>query len=247
MKRRIGLIDGDVDIYQAAAACEMALFNDESEDASFVVTPDAAKRKLTEGITEVVKKLKLDDVIVCLSDPGANWRKQILPTYKGNRSERKPYLIPELRKYVISTYTTKEGPGLEGDDVMGIIATGNRGGKYVICSIDKDMKTIPGWLYNYKDDKPVKITREEADYNHMYQTLVGDVTDGYKGCPGVGDKGATKLLEGWGSRAMWGLIASMYESKGLTEADALVQAQVARICRAEDYNEHNSEVSPWTP
>ena len=33
-----------------------------------------------------------------------------------------------------------------------------------------------------------EISEEEADYNHMLQTLAGDYTDGIPGCPSVGKK-----------------------------------------------------------
>jgi len=80
--------------------------------------------------------------------------------------------------------------------VMGILATkpGNRE-KYpslIVISQDKDMKTLPATVWNGKD--LVTYTEAEADYWHMYQTLVGDAADGYKGCPKVGPVKAEKLL-----------------------------------------------------
>ena len=67
----------------------------------------------------------------------------------------------------------------------------------------------------------------------MYQTLTGDSTDGYSGCPSVGDKTARKIL---GDNPTWGDVISAYEKRGLTEQDAMVQARVARILRFKDYD-----------
>ncbi len=74
---------------------------------------------------------------------------------------------------------------------MGILSTHPTKiqGKKIIVSEDKDMRTIPGWLYNpgpNKDIEPKYINEFEADRYHLYQTITGDSTDGYKGCPGAG-------------------------------------------------------------
>ena len=91
----------------------------------------------------------------------------------------------------------------------------------------------------------------------MMQTLMGDSTDGYKGCPNIGPAKARKLLDEPGTfslEGMWDIVVGTYErasikgeSLGLGEADALVQAQVARICRSNNYNFDTKEVLPWLP
>ena len=80
----------------------------------------------------------------------------------------------------------------------------------------------------------------------MFQTLVGDATDGYSGCPTIGPVAATKLLGFCSDQtAMWDLVTSTYRKKGLGEEEALIQARVARILRFEDYKKE--EVLLWTP
>ena len=80
---------------------------------------------------------------------------------------------------------------LEADDSLGIYATANPGN--VIVSPDKDMRQIPGKLYDLKD--VTTITPEAGHQWHFIQTLAGDQTDGYAGVPGYGVKTATKLFE----------------------------------------------------
>ena len=72
----------------------------------------------------------------------------------------------------------------------------------------------------------------------MMQCLIGDSSDNYTGCPGVGKVGAEKLLKDYRHDpvAMWGIVVQRYEKAGLSEDEALIQAQVSRICRASDYN-----------
>ena len=77
---------------------------------------------------------------------------------------------------------------------------------------------------------------------HLYQTLVGDSTDNYKGCPGIGPKKASAMLD---IDPSWDTVAGAFQKAGLTEAEALVQAQVAKILRHEDYNFDLEEVILW--
>ena len=43
-----------------------------------------------------------------------------------------------------------------------------------------------------KDTQVTNISQWEADYNHMMQTLTGDQTDGYAGCPNHWTQNCTK-------------------------------------------------------
>lgn len=243
------LIDADIIAYQFAAKAQRTYEFGVAVDDLAEVTP-----KLDEWLADIKARLKADALIICLSSPSSEgWRKDILPSYKENRVDVvKPELLGALKDYLESSYPSYRKPRLEADDVMGILSTHPTliKGKKIIVSEDKDMKTIPGWLFNpAKDTKPRKVSETEADYWHMYQTLVGDSTDGYKGCPSVGPVKATKTLL-WAENdrvPVWPLIVELFESRGLTEADALVQAQVARICRYTDYDFKLKKVIPWKP
>ena len=77
---------------------------------------------------------------------------------------------------------------------MGIYATFEPGN--IIVSPDKDMRQIPGKLYNL--DETVEVTEEEGMRWHLIQTLAGDQTDGYGGVPGIGVKRAIDFArQGW--------------------------------------------------
>ena len=47
--------------------------------------------------------------------------------------------------------------------------------------------------------------------------------------------------------ALWAVVLAAYEKAGLTEADALAQARVARILRASDYDFKQKKVKLWNP
>jgi DNA polymerase-1 len=166
---------------------------------------------------------------------------------------------------------------------MGIIATDpTRTDERIIVSADKDMQTIPGKLYRPQDqygDKPriQEISLEEADRFHLWQTIVGDATDGYPGLPGAGPVEAEKLLSGhaWASYVRqrsrgprkgepvvewkleealeytgwvygaWQRLLSGYHRRGLTEADAIKQARLARILRYDEWDGRSPKL--WNP
>ncbi len=60
----------------------------------------------------------------------------------------------------------------------------------------------------------------------------------------IGPKTASRLLD---EAANWDTVVNAYEKAGLTEEDALVQARVARILRASDYDQSTQEPILWTP
>lgn len=239
MKRTL-LIDGDIIVYRYASTVEQEV--DWGDDVwSLWSDAKEAKQLILQYLEHLVEMTAADDFIFCFSDKD-NFRKTILPTYKSNRKgKRKPVCYKGVKSWIESKYESITMPNLEGDDVMGILATSGEYEETVIVSEDKDMKTIPGLLW--RNAELEDISEEDADYFHLYQTLVGDPTDGYSGLKGVGDKKATALLE----TPTWETVVTAYEKAGHTEEDALVQARVARILRASDYNAKKQEPILWTP
>lgn len=242
------LIDADIFCFQAASAVETEI---NWGDDLWTLHSDVgrAKAKILRDLDKVAETIGGHcEFIICLTD-AENFRKDVLPSYKANRvNKRKPLALGELKQWLSEHYESFALPRLEADDCMGILATRAEykpGTKKIIVSEDKDMQTIPCFLFNPAKDKEVRtISEEEADYFHRKQTLMGDATDGYKGCPGVGEVGATRLLQ---FDTSWENIVKAFVKKGLTEEDALVQARVARICRASDYNFKDKEVKLWMP
>ena len=124
---------------------------------------------------------------------------------------------------------------------MGIYATFEPGN--IIVSPDKDMRQIPGKLYNL--DETIEVTEEEGMRWHLVQTLAGDQTDGYGGVPGIGVKRAIALLEKDGYT--WDTVVKTFESKELDEETALMNARLAKILQHTDYDAVNERVIPWLP
>lgn len=265
------LLDADIIAYKLSATAQRSYKFPGLESPAVAADEfETLPARIDAEVAALVSKTKAAHVIVCLSCPTAeNWRMAVLPSYKGNRSyEGRPEHLQAVKDYMEKTYPSYRRDTLEADDIMGILSTMNGlpgnflkehphfdpKARKVIVSEDKDMKTIPGWLFNpAKDKAPWLVSPEEADWWHLYQTLVGDTTDGYKGCPGLGPKKAEALLGLPEARKYihmheaWPRVVEAFQAKGLTEEDALIQARVARICRASDYDFKKKEVILWTP
>tara|TARA_B110000902_G_scaffold204781_1_gene233015 strand:+ start:45 stop:344 length:300 start_codon:yes stop_codon:yes gene_type:complete len=82
----------------------------------------------------------------------------------------------------------------------------------------------------------------------MIQTLMGDKTDGYSGAVGIGPKKAEAALGDCGNVAqMWKAVVALYDKKGQTEEEAILNCRMARILRVEDYDTENHRVKLWGP
>jgi 5'-3' exonuclease len=252
VSRKLLLIDGDQFVFTAAVAIEREIRWD-TDNHVLYSNPELAWVNFEGMIKRVFERFDTDDHALTFSS-STNFRYDVDPTYKANRKgARKPMCFAAVRELADTHYNSISMEGLEADDVMGILATKPGSAQRIIVSQDKDMKTIPGTLWDGKD--VLQITEAEADYNHLYQTLIGDATDGVKGCPGVGPVKAAALLKrpvgdlgyekNYGD--MWAIVVKAYEKANLTGADALQQARLLRILRWSDWDGENKRPILWTP
>lgn len=197
------LIDGDVVAFTAASAAQYV-----HEDEFGFFTP-FANRKVGEAILDNMM-IGLEQLFDCthmrvaLTDPADNFRKQIYPAYKAFRKEvARPLLLDALKQYLRDKWGAFHWDSLEADDVLGILNTEPQDypGKRILVGKDKDFKTVPGFYHRLGDltpgGKPIvaEITEAQAQRFHLYQTLLGDATDGYPGCPGIGKVRAEQCLD----------------------------------------------------
>ena len=234
------LIDADYIVYKCCAACETEI--DYGEDVIFVTSNYSdAYKAVTRDISNIQNQFgNFAKPILFFSD-SKNFRKKISPDYKGHRNRKKPCGYKRVIRDLRINYEVIVMKTLEADDAMGIYATAHPGN--TIVSPDKDMRQIPGKLYNLTDT--TTITAEEGAKWHMIQTLAGDQTDGYSGVPGIGVKRAETLFNKEGYS--WSTIVKAFEDKGLTENDALLNARLARILTLDDYDTKRQEPILWTP
>lgn len=238
------LIDADSLLYKYAFTNQKS-FRWSDDCVSTHTDLTAATEELDKCIERTLKETKADDYICYLTE-GKNFRYEVLPTYKSNRKAvEKPVLFYPLKEYLIANYNVKVVTRIEADDAVVIKQTKDPKNN-IACHIDKDLDQAWGDHYNYNTRQFYSITREEADYWFYMQTLTGDSTDGYKGCPGIGKVKAEKLLDGLETEEeVWEAIVEAYAKKGLTEEDALQQARVARMLRYTDWDWKKKEIILW--
>ena len=277
------LIDGDVVAFIAAAAAQSFLVDYAGWHAP--IANESEAEAIVENMLHGLKVgLKADSFEVILSDPKENWRKLVDPLYKSNRSGgERPILLGHLKDYLAEKHGAFIWPGLEADDVLGIMATAPKGapGDLIVVGRDKDFLSIPGLHHTIgKDVQPGtkkmlvrEVTQWEADRFHLMQTLAGDRIDGFAGCPGIGLDRAAAIIDcpmrlvpskgvktrgrnkgetvtrwvGEPTTDYWACIVSHYEKQGLTEADALRTARLARILRHGEYDRESQGVLLWSP
>ena len=189
---RTVLIDADIAAFQVASSQEEVFeFN-----GRHVLHADlgAGIEELNNLIEWIVETTESDQAALFLTGTD-NFRKTVLPTYKGQRTQRKPMILPGLREHLQTYPRCFLEDTLEGDDLIGIHATKPHKGERVIYSADKDLKTVPGLHWSPEDGEVVEISQKAADDFFFEQILTGDAVDNYAGCPGVGPVAAKEMIE----------------------------------------------------
>jgi DNA polymerase-1 len=251
MPRTILLVDGDQYLHRACAAAERDERWDE-ENHLLASNEHEAYDTVSASLKKITDHFGNKDMVLCFSE-GRCFRYDVDPTYKSNRvGARKPLCFYDVRTRLLADYKCVRFDTLEADDVMGILATKPGDDTKIIVARDKDMKTIPGKLWDGSTFQV--ITEAGADYWHLYQTLVGDAADGYKGCPGIGPKKAEALLKlenvplaDVSGDLAWRAVVAAFTKAGLTEEHALTQARLARILRWSDWDSVNKKPIFWKP
>ena len=181
-------------------------------------------------LRDIQKREKPDLLGVAMDPKGGSFRCQLFPEYKANRPATPediiasvPYLCRLLKAMRIPVF---EIEGYEADDVIGTLAVKGEQAGYEVFMVtpDKDYGQLVGphrHLYKQKGDG-VEIVRSEdicAKYGINDPILVrdvlaiwGDVSDNIPGVPGIGEKGACKLVGEWGD--VENILANVDKIKG---------------------------------
>jgi len=222
------LIDADFIVYKSCASAEYDI--DYGDDV--IVVGSSFKEAYGNTIRELnkIKNQYFDGELILFFSDSTNFRKTVDPNYKGHRNRKKPCGYKRVINKLAENYPLIRMPTLEADDAMGIYATSND--DCVVVSPDKDMKQIPGRLYNMEE--MFTIDKQSGWEWFLIQTLAGDSTDGYSGAPGFGVKTSAKFFAEYGYT--WNSVVRAFIQKGLTEEDALRNARLAKILTADDYD-----------
>lgn len=205
-KPRIFLIDGYSNIFRAFYAIRnLSSSTGEPTNAVF-------------GFLQILRKLLRDEkpeyLGVAFDVSSQTVRKERYEDYKANRAPMPEDLrpqIPWIRK-VIEAYgiPVLELEKYEADDVLGTLSHKARAEGYevVLVSADKDLMQLVGdgvYLQHTGRDKLYDAEGVAADFGVPpgqvvdVLALMGDAADNVPGVPGIGEKGAKKLVAEYGS------------------------------------------------
>lgn len=137
-----------------------------------------------------------------------NFRDDIYPIYKGQRNGRRPYWFDKIGDYLSNVWNATIIEGVEADDVLAaeqsiLFPYGLDWDEWsmkehcntCICSIDKDMNTVPGWHYNWQKETLYWVTEWDAITWFYCQMLLGDTVDNIPGIKGAGPITVYKLFQ----------------------------------------------------
>lgn len=170
-------------------------------------------------LRDILKREHPDLLGVAFDPPGGSFRREIYPEYKANRAETPediirsvPYVKRVLEAMCIPIL---EVEGFEADDVIGTLSQQGAAAGYEVYMVtpDKDYGQLVRdhcRIYKQKGaDGSIEIVDREAiraRYGIDDPVLVsdilalwGDASDNIPGVPGIGEKGACKLVQEWGT------------------------------------------------
>lgn len=207
---RVLLIDADTWLYT---------IGHHARQAGIKYPSDAQLEKDIRSILyRLCEKAEADSYALFLGG-SRNWRADVykVEPYKGNRPPLSPQLImdqQQLTRVLTEKFSAYVTSPMEADDMICYAAHQMRkhSRDYVICSKDKDLLQIPGKHLNTKPGPPILFVEESEAISYAWkQVLTGDATDNIVGIPGIGDKKASKLLEGKQEHEMRMIVQEQYK------------------------------------
>jgi DNA polymerase-1 len=183
-------------------------------------------------LEEVLNKENPTHIGIAFDPSGPTFRHELYPLYKAQREET-PEVIRQsvpIIKDIIRAYNIPilEVKGYEADDVIGTLSAQAKERNIVtyMMTPDKDYgQLVGGTVFMFRPkfgDKEFEVMGvEEVKAKHGIQNtdqvidmlgLMGDASDNIPGCPGVGEKTASKLIGEFGS--IENLLANTGQLKG---------------------------------
>ena len=213
MTDRLFLIDGHALIFKMYYAfLRKPMINSKGEDMSILFG-------FTKYILELIEREKPTHIAVAFDPPGGTFRNRMFPQYKANRAETPQLVIDALQPLTDICHalniTTLMVMDYEADDVIGTVAKRFQSDHTQVFMVtpDKDYgQLIDNNIFQLKPGKSggndeligIKEICEKYGIQNPSQvieilTICGDSADNVPGVNGIGEKGAQKLIDEFGS------------------------------------------------
>ncbi len=170
----------------------------------------------TKFLRDIIRRERPDLLGVAFDPPGGSFRRRIYPLYKANRPATPEDIITSVpyvkRLLAAMCIPVLEVEDYEADDVIGTLAHKGVAAGYEVYMVtpDKDYGQLVREhcsIYKQKGEgvEIVDVEAIRAHYGFDDPALVsdvlalwGDASDNIPGVPGIGEKGAAKLVAKWG-------------------------------------------------
>jgi len=178
--------------------------------------PTNAIYGFTNMLMKLLREQHPDYIAIAFDVKGPTFRHEAYKDYKATRRATPDALIPQipLVKEVIRAFSIPilEKQGLEADDIIGTLAVraAGEGMEVIIASGDKDMMQLVSAdvvMFDAMKDKTYDVAAVKERFGVEPAQIVevlglmGDTSDNIPGVPGIGPKGAARLIEQFGSVA----------------------------------------------
>jgi len=196
-------------------------------------TPTGATYGFTMALRRILDAEHPEKVAVAFDPPGPTFRHRRYAAYKATRERAPQEMIAQLDliREVVRAHGVPifEVPGYEADDVIGTLADQARqaGCEVFLVTGDKDFMQLVGehvHLYNIFKPGVELVVQGPEEVRERFGTtpehvvdvlaIMGDTSDNVPGVRGIGEKGAIKLIETFGS--VEGLLERLDEVQGKT-------------------------------
>jgi DNA polymerase I len=208
--KRLVIIDGYSLLYRAFFATR------------YLSTADGRPTNALYGFVSMLfyllEHIKPDAIVVALDAPGKTFRHAEYAEYKGTRRETQEELkvqLPVAREIIAALgIPSKEVTGYEADDVVGTISRLAEENGYHSTIVTGDLDTLQliddcvsvltmrqgvTDTVTYNTGKVVERYGFGPEYVPDYKAIVGDSSDNIPGVPGIGEKGASTIIQQFGT------------------------------------------------
>ena len=201
----------------------------------------------TKFLRDIQKREKPDLLGVAFDPKGGCFRREIYPAYKANRPDTPDDIIqsvPYVKRIVEAMcIPILEVPGFEADDVIGTLAVKGEEAGYEVYMVtpDKDYGQLVGehrYLYKQKGDGVEVIDKAAISQKYGIErpelvrdilALWGDSSDNIPGVPGIGEKGACKMVQTYGE--VENIIANVDKIGGKTATNIRENEEQLRLAK----------------
>lgn len=212
MSEKLFLIDGTALAYRSY----FAMINSNLRNAEGI--PTGAIYGFANALVNLMEKEEPTHLAVAWDTHAPTFRHEMDKNYKANRPPQPEDLrisIPLIKEMVeLFGFSNLEKDGYEADDVIGTLAVRAKKERITVYMVtpDKDfMQLVGGNVYMYKPlnrgegfelidrDGVVSYFGVEPESVTDVLALIGDTSDNIPGVPGIGKKGAAKIIQEFGT------------------------------------------------